>query len=190
MSINYSELKKGIRIIIDKQPYEIIEASSMFKGRGSSVLRVKIKNLITGNIINKTFHPADSFEEAEIERLEAKFLYSHRDKFVFCEKDNSAKRFELTQEQIGQQANFLKQNQIIEGIIFNEKVVNITLPIKIALKVVEAPPGIKGNRAEAGTKTITLETGVKINAPLFIKEDDIVEVNTETREYTRRVDNA
>lgn len=188
--INYPELKKGIRIIIDKQPYEIIEASSMFKGRGSSVLRAKIKNLITGNIISKTFHPADSFEEAEIERLEAKFLYSHRDKFVFCEKNNPTKRFELIKKQIGQQANFLKQNQIIEGIMFQGKVINISLPIKIALKVVEAPPGIKGNRAEAGTKTITLETGVKINAPLFIKEDDIVEVNTETREYTRRVDNA
>lgn len=196
--LHYSELKKRIRIIIDKQPYEIIEASSMFKGRGSSVLQTKIKNLITGNILAKTFHPSDTFEEAEIEKIQIKFLYhspvrekssngASRSKFVFCEKDNPSKRFELLQEQIGKQADFLKPNQIIDGIMFNEKVINISLPIKIALKVIEAPPGTKGNRAEAGTKTIILETGAKINAPLFIKEDDIVEVNTETREYVKRV---
>ncbi|NKQ39892.1 MAG: elongation factor P [Methanosarcinales archaeon] len=186
--INYSELKRGVRFILNNQPHEIIESSSMFKGRGSSVLRAKIKNLITGNITSKTFHPADSFEEAEIKRLEAKFLYSHRDKFIFCEKENPAKRFELTKEQIGEQADFLKQNQIIEGSIFEKKIINISLPIKIALRVAEAPPGIKGNRAEAGTKLITLETGAKINAPLFIKEDDIVEVNTQTGEYSKRVE--
>lgn len=106
----------------------------------------------------------------------------------FCEKENPAKRFELTKEQIGEQADFLKQNQIIEGSIFEKKIINISLPIKIALRVAEAPPGIKGNRAEAGTKLITLETGAKINAPLFIKEDDIVEVNTQTGEYSKRVE--
>lgn len=90
--INYSELKRGVRFILNNQPHEIIESSSMFKGRGSSVLRAKIKNLITGNITSKTFHPADSFEEAEIKRLEAKFLYSHRDKFIFLRKRESSKK--------------------------------------------------------------------------------------------------
>ena len=185
--LNYSELKKGVKIILDNQPHEIIEASSMFKGRGTSVLRAKIKNLINGNLVSKTFHPADSFEEAEIEKLKTKFLYSYRDKFIFCEEDTPTKRFELFQKQIGQQANFLKPNQIIDVIMFDEKIVNISLPIKITLKVTEAPPGIRGNRAEAGTKVITLETGAKINAPLFVKEGDIIEVNTETGEYVRRV---
>ncbi len=184
---HYSELKKGIRIIIDKQPYEIIEASSMFKGRGSSVLQAKLKNLITGNILAKTFHSSDVFEEAEIKRIRAKFLYHYRGKFFFCEEKNPAKRFELIQEQIGQQAEFLKPNQIVEGIIFQGKIVNISLPIKIALKVIEAPPGVKGNRAEAGTKIVVLETGAKINTPLFIKKGDIIEVNTETSKYLRRL---
>lgn len=186
--LTYSNLKKGVKIILNNQPYEIIDTSSMFKGRGSSVIQAKIKNLITGNIISKTFHPADSFEEAELEKIRAKFLYQSRDKFFFCQEENQANRFDLTKEQIGQQAEFLKLNQIISGVIFNEKVINISLPIKINLKVIEAPPGIKGNRAEAGTKTITLETGAKINAPLFVKEDDIIEVNTETGEYVRRIE--
>ncbi len=186
--LGYSELKKGIKIILDNQPYEIIEASLMFKGRGSSVIRTKAKNLITGNIIAKTFHPSDTLEEAELTRIQIKFLYSHRNRFVFCEKNNLTKRFELTQEQVDQQAKFLKSNQLVEGIIFQEKIVNISLPIKVALKVVEAPPGIKGNRAEAGTKIITLETNAKINTPLFIKEGDIIEINTETGEYVKRVE--
>lgn len=185
--INYSELRKGIKIILDNQPYEIIEFAPMFKARGSSVARTKLKNLITGNVVAKTFHPSDTFEEAELEKIELQFLYSHRDKFIFSEKNNPSKRLELTREQLEQQAGFLKQNQIVQGTIFNKEIINISLPIKISLKVIEAPPGLQGNRAEAGTKTITLETGAKINTPLFINEGDVIEINTETGEYVRRI---
>ena len=186
--LTYPELKKGIKIILDNQPYEIIEASFLFKGRGHSVLQAKIKNLITGNVISKTFHPSDIFEEAEISKIEVKFLYAHRDRYVFSEKENPTKRFDLTAEQIGEPGKFLKPDQIVEGIIFRNKVINISLPIKINLKVIEAPPGIKGGRAEPGTKTVTLETGAKINVPLFIEQGDIIEINTGTGEYVRRVE--
>jgi elongation factor P len=186
--ISYNELKKGIRILIDGQPYEMIESAPLFKGRGHSVLQVKLKNLITGNIVSKTFHPSDSFEEAEISKFEAKFLYSHRDIYFFCQKDDSSKRFNLKKEQIGEVTKFLKPNQIVEGIIFKGKVINIFLPIKINLKVIEAPPGLRGGRAEPGTKQATLETGAKINVPLFIKQGDIIEINTESGEYVKRVE--
>lgn len=186
--LSYSELKKGVKIILDSEPCEIIEASHLFKGRGHSVLQVKLKNLITGNLISKTLRPSDVFEEAEVPKIEAKFLYQHQGKFFFSETKNSAKRFDLTVEQIGEQGKFLKPNQIIEGIIFKNKVINISLPIKINLKVIEAPPGVKGGRAEPGTKTVTLETGAKINAPLFIEEGDIIEINTQTGEYVRRIE--
>lgn len=186
--LSYSELKKGVKIILDSEPYEIIEASHLFKGRGHSVLQVKLKNLTTGNLISKTLHPSDIFEEAELSKIEAKFLYQHRDKYFFCETKNPAKRFDLTLEQIGEQGKFLKPNQIIEGIIFKNKVINISLPIKINLRVIEAPPGVKGGRAEPGTKTVTLETGAKINVPLFVEEGDIIEVNTQTGEYARRIE--
>jgi len=185
--ISYSELKKKKRIILNGQPYEIIEASSMFKGRGHSVLQTKLKNLITGNIIQKTFHPSDSVEEVEVSKIKAKFLYSHRDKFFFCEENNPKNRFDLTKEQIGSSAKFLKPNEIVDGIIFNNKVIGISLPIKIQLKVSQTPPGIKGDRAQAGNKIAILETGAEVLVPLFVKEGDIIEINTEKEEYVRRI---
>lgn len=186
--ISFSELKKGVTIIIDNQPYEILEVARLFKGRGSSVLQVKLKNLIMGNLISKTFHPSDSFEDAELSKIEAKFFYFHRGRYFFSEKENPAKRFDLTMEQIGKQGKFLKAEQIVEGKEFKEKIINIALPIKVQLKVIEAPPGIKGGRAEPGTKTVTLETEAKINVPLFVKEGNIVEVNTQTGEYVKRIE--
>jgi len=186
--LTHNDLKKGVQFILNKEPYEVLDSSFIFKGRGSSTVQAKIKNLITGNIITKTFRPDEEFEEVEISKVKAKFLYQHRDNFVFSEADNPAKRFELTTSQIGDSRIFLKPAQIVEGIIFQDRVINISLPIKINLKVIEAPPGLKGDRAQAGNKLITLETGAKINAPLFIKEGDIVEVNTETGEYVRRVE--
>jgi len=187
-SIPFSELKKGIRIIYNNQPHEIIEASTMFKARGHSVLQVKLKNLIIGNIIAKTFHPSDTFEQTELSKMKAKFLYSHRDKFFFCEQENPSKRFNLSKEQIGSAVKFLKANQIIEAIIFNNELINISLPIKVNLKVEQAPPGIKGNRAESGNKLVVLETGAEINVPLFVKQGDVIEINTEKEEYVRRIE--
>jgi elongation factor P len=186
--LSFPELKTGAKIIFDNQPHEIIEHSLMFKGRGHSTLAVKLRNLLNGNVISQTFHPSDSFEEAEIEKIKARFLYQHREKYIFCEEDNPSFRFELIKEAIGSAAQFLKSNQPVEGIKFKEKIINIALPIKVQLKVVEAPPGVKGERAQAGTKQVTLETGAIANAPLFIETGDTIEINTETGEYVRRVE--
>ena len=186
--LNFPELKTGIKIIFDNEPHEIIEHSLMFKGRGHSTLAVKLKNLINGNVISQTFHPSDSFEEAEIEKIKVKFLYQHREKYVFCEEDNPSFRFELSKEVIGSAAQFLKPNQIVEEMQFKGKIINISLPIKVQLKVTEAPPGVKGERAQAGTKQVKLETGAIVNAPLFIETGDTIEINTETGEYVRRVE--
>ncbi|HUS49952.1 MAG TPA: hypothetical protein VMZ91_07285, partial [Candidatus Paceibacterota bacterium] len=142
--ISYPEIQKGVKIIISNQPYEIIEASSMFKGRGHSVLQARLKNLITGEIISKTFHPSDFFKEAEISKIKAKFIYSHQNKFFFSKENNPSERFNLIEEKIGSEKKFLKPNQTVEAIIFENKIVNISLPIKINLKVIQAPPGIKG----------------------------------------------
>ncbi|MDP2967372.1 MAG: elongation factor P [bacterium] len=186
--LSHNDLKKGIRLILDSQPYEVLDSSFVFKGRGSSIVQTKIKNLITGNVISKTFHPGEEFEEVEIEKIKVKFLYSNRDKFFFCEERNPSPRFELPKETIGQNYVFLKPNEIVEGLQFEGKIINIILPIKVQLKIVEAPPGIKGDRAQGGTKTITLETGAQINVPLFVETGDIIEVNTEKGEYVRRVE--
>lgn len=185
--VSYSELEKGIKIIFQKEPHEIIEAFHSVKGRGRSVLQAKLKNLKTGDIISHTFHPSDSFEEAEISKKEAKFLYSHKAKYFFSEKEDPLKRFDLSAEKIGEQGKFLKPNQIVTALVFKNKVINISLPIKVQLKVVEAPPGVKGDRSQSGNKIVVLETGAQINVPLFIEQGDTIEVNTETEEYTKRI---
>jgi elongation factor P len=184
---SFNELEKGVRIIIDKFPWEIIESSHMFKGRGQSVLQAKIKNLKTGSIISKTFRPSENFKEAEISKLRAVFLYKNKGNYYFCREKNPQDRFSLTESQIGQTFKFLKEKETVEGIVFQDEIINISLPIKVFLKVTEAPPGIKGDRAQAGTKIIKLETGTEMAVPLFIKEEDIIEINTEKGEYVRRV---
>ena len=186
--ISYNELKKGTRIIVEGQPYEVLESFPIKKARGRLIIQTKIKNLITGAVFARNFHQGDTFEEAELSRSEAKFLYSHRGEYVFCKKENTSERFKLKEEQIGEGTMFLKPNQTVEALIFEGNVVNINLPIKIQLKVTESPPGIKGDRAQGGTKQVILETGAKINVPLFVETEDVIEINTQTGEYVRRVE--
>jgi len=186
--LSYFDLRKGVKFIIDGQPYEVLEFQQTSKAQDVVVAKTRIKNLISGKIIERNFHQEEYFEEADIAKIEVKFIYSHREKFCFAEVKNLSNRFELTEEQIGQGAKFLKPNQILTGVTFEGKIINVALPIKVNLKVTEAPPGLKGGRAQAGTKQVTLESDTKINVPLFIEEGDVVEVNTETNEYVRRIE--
>ena len=186
--LSHTDLKKGVLIIVDDQPYEVLEANSLKKAQRRPIVQTKIKNLITGNVFERNFQQGDVFEEAEISKLKAKFLYSHKERFFFCEELNLSKRFYLDASQVGEQAKFLKKNQSIEVLIFEEKIIRLRIPIKVQLMVKEAPPGVQGDRAQGGTKTVTLETDAQINVPLFVEEGDIIEVNTETSEYTRRVE--
>jgi elongation factor P len=185
--LSYFELRKGTMFILEGQPYEVLEFQPMRKAQDVTVAQTKIRNLITGKIVPRNFHHSDVFEEAGIEKFQAKFLYGHRGKYVFCAVNDPSQRFELTPEQIGEGMRFLKQNEVVDGIKFQGQIITITLPIKVQLKVVEAPPGVKGDRAQGGTKAVTLETGTIIQVPLFVETDDIIELNTETGEYARRV---
>ena len=183
--ISYSELNKGKIIIVNDQPHEILEAVNTFKGRGHSYLQMKVRNLITGAVTPKTAQPRDSFEDAEVEEKEAKFIFGNKGKYTFADEKN--KRFELNEEQVGDKVKFLKANQEVKTMLFNDKIINVIVPIKVQLKVTEVPPGVKGDRAQSGNKVVTLETGAKIDAPLFVDEGDIIEINTESATYVRRV---
>ncbi len=186
--LTHTDLKKGARIILDGEPYEILDSSPMKKAQRRVVIQTRIKSLISGNVLSKNFHQGDVFEEAEIVKSSVKFIYAHRGEFFFSPADNPSQRFTLTQSQLGSQSQFLKAGQILEGISFNGKIINVSLPIKIQLKVAEAPPGTRGERAQPGNKIVVLETGASINAPLFIEAGDIIEINTENGEYVRRIE--
>ncbi len=184
--LDYNDLKPGTIFILDNQPYEVLEFNFMRMQQRKPVAQTKIRNLITGKTLNRTFQHTDSFEEAEINYKKAKFLYAHRDKFVFCEPENSASRFELPQEVIGEQSKFLKSNAEVQLVLFENKIINIELPIKMEFKVIEAPPAIRGNTAQGGVKQVKIETGAQVSAPLFVEEGDYIVINTKTGEYTER----
>ncbi|MDD4062506.1 MAG: elongation factor P, partial [Candidatus Pacebacteria bacterium] len=174
--ISFNELRRGVRVIIDKDPYEILETVHVVKGRGQSVIQAKLKNLKTGNALSKTFRPSDTFEEADVEKQNIKFLYKNKGNCFFCEENNPKNRFELTEENLNSSIRFVKEGGIVEGIFFEDNIIDVVAPIKVELKVVDAPPGIKGDRSQSGNKVIKLETGAEILAPLFIKDGDVVEV--------------
>ncbi len=186
--LSYNDLKPGTVFILDSQPYQVLEFHFVRMQQRKPVVQTKIRNLINGKVISRNFQHTESFEEAEIKYREVKFLYSHRDKFVFCETDNPPKRFELGSEQIGEMARYLRPNSTVQVMEFKEKIVNILLPIKMDFKVIEAPPSIKGNTAQGGVKAVKIETGATVNVPLFIEEGDIIRINTQTGEYTERVE--
>ena len=185
--LTHTDLRCGTRFILDNQPYEVLEAMPMKMAQRRPVIQTKIKNLNTGNVFERNFQQGDVFDEAELIKIDVKYLYNNHGNYFFCEKDNPSKRFSLTAEQIGSGSKFLKTNEIIDGIVFNDKIINVVVPIKVQMKVKQAPPGIKGDRAQGGTKTVVLETGTEINVPLFIETGNTIEINTETGEYVRRI---
>jgi len=186
LSIN--DLKNGSLVVIDGEPYTLMSIKHLHMGRGGASLQTKIRNLRTGQVYERNFKPADEFEEAEIEKIASRFLYKNRGLYWFNEAGNPKNRFSLKLEKIGDSAQFLKPNLEVQAVKFENKIINIELPIKVDYKVVEAPPAIRGDTAQGGTKTVIIETGAKISTPLFINEGDVIRVNTQTGEYVERIE--
>lgn len=185
--LDYNEVKPRTYIVMDGEPYEVLSSHVFRKQMRKPVNATKLRNLITGKVMEYSFHASEKTQEAEIVTREVTYLYNNRGEYWFCEKNDPSKRFSLAADFIGDQGKFMKPNGPIELLSFEERNIGVKLPIKVELKVTEAPPSIKGNTAQGGTKLVTLETGAAINAPLFINEGDILRINTETGEYVERV---
>ena len=185
--LSYTDLKKGTLFIMDNQPYEVLESNFSRMQQRKAVVQSKLRNLASGKIFDITFQASDQFEEAEIEKKPMKFLYQHRGEYVFTDPGDPKNRLSLTEDAIGQNKKWLKSNSDVTAVFFRDKLLNFTVPIKIDLKVTEAPPGVQGDRAQGGTKAVTLETGTVIQAPLFINAGDVVRINTESGEYVERM---
>lgn len=185
--LTHTDLKKGTQFIYENQPWEVLDSLHVKMAQRRPVVQTKIRNLINGSVQEKTFQQGDVFEEADLIKKNIKFLYSNKGQFFFCEENDPSKRFSFTEEQLGKPSKFFKPNSLMEGVIFQEKIINVISPIKVQLKIKEAPPGIKGDRAQGGTKETILESGAAIQVPLFIEEGDIIEINTELGEYVKRV---
>lgn len=186
LSIN--DITAGLCVVYEGAPYQVLEVHHLHIGRGGSSIQTKLKNLKTGQVLARNFKPSDTFEEADIEKKNVKYLYNHRNEYWFCEADNPQNRFQLKEDILGDTIHFLKPNTIVEALNFKGIILNITLPIKMDFKVIEAPPAIRGNTAGSVSKTVTIETGAQINTPLFINEGDTIRINTQTGEYVERVE--
>ncbi len=191
--LSYNEIKERRYIILDGDPYEVLDSHVFRKQQRKPVNQTKLRNLINGSIRQETFHVNDTAEEAELSKKNIKYLFKKDNRqaniteFWFCDINNPANRFILTSDTIGSAEKFMKTNSEVSALVFDEKIIGVSLPIKVELKVTEAPPAVRGNTANAANKQITLETGAVINAPIFITEGEIVRVNTETGEYVERV---
>lgn len=185
--LGITDLKPGVYFILDGEPYEILEAQHSKYAQRRPVMQAKMRSLISGKVLQRNFLQSDMFKEADLEKFSAKFMYNHRDEYWFSALNDPSKRFSFKADQIGEETKYLKQNIEIEALQFEDKIINIKLPIKADYIVKEGPPGIKGDTAQGGTKAVTLETGLILQVPLFINTGDVVRVNTQTGEYVERV---
>lgn len=192
-TLDYDEIKPRKYILVDDQPFEILESHVARTQKRKPQNQVKMRNLLNGKVVPGTFHASDTAEEAEISKREAVFLYANKGEFWFCDPNDRAKRFQIPEDVLGDASRFLKDNTIVDIKVFEyddeEKVIGVTLPIKMNFVVKEAPPVIKGNTASGGGKLVTIETGAQITTPLFIEAGETIVVNTDTGEYVERLKN-
>ena len=185
--MNINDLKKtGTIIEIENIPYKVIFSQHSQTGRGRAFIRTKLKNLITGQLIEKTFNASDKISEADISKSTANFLYNKDERFYFMDATNY-QQFFLDKKTLNNKINFLKEGLEVKTIIFKKNPIEIELPKKVVLEVIQAPPSIKGDSATSPSKIVTLETGAKLSVPIFIKKGDKIRINTETGLYVERV---
>lgn len=187
--LSYNEVKPGVAVLVEGEPYVCVWNNIMQKQQRRPVNQTKLRHLIRGNVVEHSFQQSDKLQEAEIEQRSAVFVFhdERKSEWVFHEAKDKSKRFSLGDEMVGEGGQFLKPNTEVTTEAFNGKTFRVRLPIKVELKVTEAPPDVRGNTAQGGSKIVELETGATLNVPMFVKLGDVIRINTETGEYVERV---
>lgn len=180
-----NSIRVGVRVLVNEEPCQVISANFMRCQQRKPVMQTKLRNLINGKVVEISFKPGDRIQEADLEKKHADYLYSD-DRGIYFMDSESYEQVAVDPEILGEQKKLLKEGTQVEVLYFGEQPISVNLPPKIDLKVTSAPPGIRGDSSGNVTKQITLETGLTINAPLFIKEGDSVRINTDTMEYVER----
>ncbi len=181
-----SDLRKGLKVQIDGYPYIVTEFEFSKPGKGQSLYRTKMRNMITGNQLTQTYRSNDKFEKADLEERTMQFLYSQDNEFHFMDTSSYEQIF-LTLEQVGDNVNFLVDNMEVQVLFFGDRPIDINLPIFVNLKVTKADPWVKGDTSGTDTKPVTVETGYVLQVPPFIEEGGRIQIDTRTGEYMTRV---
>ncbi len=186
MAIDTSQFKNGLKIELDGDPFVITYFQHVKPGKGGAFVRTKVKNLITGRSVEKTFRSGEKVGEADVEEREMQYLYHDGSDLVFMDT-GSYDQIPISEEAVGDALHFLKENTQVEILFWKGKPINIELPAFVELTITQCDPGVKGDTASGATKPATLETGAMIQVPLFIKEGENIRVDTRTGEYVERV---
>lgn len=188
--LSYNEILPKKIINYNGAPYEVLSAHIFRMQKRKPVNQTKLRNMVSGSVLEISFHSNETADEADTERMDAVYLYSNGKESWFAEDGNPKNRFSFPYENVADQVQWLKQNTVVEVLTYEEKPMTIKIPIKVELEVKEAPPAVKGNTVSGGTKLAELETGAKVNVPLFINPGDIIRINTDTGDYAERVEKA
>ncbi|WP_035588049.1 elongation factor P [Hippea jasoniae] len=181
-----NEFRRGLKLEIDNEPYEIVDYEHVKPGKGQAFVRVKLKNLKTGNVVEKTFKSGTKLQKAEVEERQMQYLYSDGDGYHFMDL-TSYDQISIPPDVMGDAAKFIQENKEVGVLLYNGLPIGVSLPNFVELKIVETEPGFKGDTAATGTKPATLETGAVVQVPFFLKEGDIIKIDTRTGEYVERI---
>ena len=184
--ISAGDFRNGITLEMDGNIYQIIEFQHVKPGKGAAFVRTKLKNIINGGVVEKTFRPTEKFPQARIERVDMQYLYNDGGLFYFMNVE-TFDQIGLTAEQVGDSLKFVKENEMVKICSHNGNVFAIEPPLFVELLVTETEPGFAGNTAQGATKPAIVETGAQVMVPLFVNEGDKLKIDTRTGEYLSRV---
>jgi elongation factor P len=185
-SYNTSQFRKGLKVQLDGDPYLMIECNFVKPGKGQALYKCKLRNLLRDTVIDRTYKSGDSIEAADIEEIEAQYLYRQVDTFVFMD-NQSYEQYELGKEQVNDAWKYLKEGMVCSMLLFNNNPIGVTPPNHVVLKVEYCEPGVKGNTATNVTKPCQVETGAEFDCPAFVEMGDLVKIDTRTGQYIERV---
>lgn len=188
MALGVTDLKKGTVFVFNGDPYKVIEYSQKVMGRGGSIVNVKIKSLIDGRVLDKTFKGNDQLDSADVSNKNVQYLYGDGSSLHFMD-DNTYEQFELPLSIMEDQVGYMKEGDQVQAVLFEGKVISIELAKNVPLKVTYTEDAVKGDTSSAITKDAELETGITIKVPAFIKQGDVISVDTTTGSYRERIKN-
>jgi elongation factor P len=181
-----SDLRKGLKIQIDGEPYIVVDFQFSKPGKGQALYRTRLRNMVTGNQFDRTFRSNDKFEKAPLEERTMQFLYSQGDEYHFMDIKNF-EQIVISKEQMGNDINFLIDNMEVQVLLFNNRPIGVTLPNFVNLMVTKADPWAKGDTSGSDSKPVTVETGYVLQVPPFVEEGDKIQIDTRTGYYMTRV---
>jgi elongation factor P len=184
--ISTGELKKGVTIELDGKLYSILDYSHIKTGRGSAQVRLKLRDVRSGSIIEQTFQAGTKWPRARVERRQMQYLYNDGGFFYFMNTENF-EQIPVTADKMGDANLYLKENDNCELVLYGDEVIGVELPMSVELTITDADPGFKGDTATGGTKPATLETGLVVNVPLFLEAGQKIKINTDSGAYIERV---